>query len=168
VSDRGPAPGLAVFDIDGVLADVSHRVHHVRRRPKDWSAFFAAAHEDPPLPDGVALARRVADERPLLYLTGRPEHLRRITQGWLDRHGLPAGRLLMRPAGDRRPARFMKLERLRVLHEREPVHVVVDDDPSVVAVLQAAGFAVLAATWAPTTAPAQQTLWEAQESDGRT
>jgi hypothetical protein len=62
----------------------------------------------------------------------------------------------------------MKLERLRVLHEREPVHVVVDDDPSVVAVLQAAGFAVLAATWAPTTAPAQQTLWEAQESDGRT
>jgi phosphoglycolate phosphatase-like HAD superfamily hydrolase len=159
--------GLVVFDIDGVLADVSHRVHHVERRPKDWAAFFGAAHADSPLPDGVALAREVADEHALLYLTGRPESLRRVTEQWLERHELPPGRLLMRRAGDYRPARVMKLDVVRALHARETVHAVVDDDPSVVTVLQEAGFAVLAATWAAP-APAQQTLWDAQESDGRT
>jgi hypothetical protein len=61
----------------------------------------------------------------------------------------------------------MKLDVVQALHARETVHAVVDDDPSVVTVLQEAGFAVLAATWAAP-APAQQTLWDAQESDGRT
>jgi hypothetical protein len=34
---------LAVFDLDGVLADVRHRLHFLDRRPKDWDGFFAAA-----------------------------------------------------------------------------------------------------------------------------
>jgi phosphoglycolate phosphatase-like HAD superfamily hydrolase len=160
--------GLVVFDIDGVLADVSHRVHHVQRRPKNWAAFFAAAAADPPLPEGIALARELAGAHPVLYLTGRPESLRRVTQRWLQRHDLPSGRLLMRRSGDFRPARFLKRDVLLDLHEREGVHAVVDDDPSVVSALQEAGFAVLAATWAPTSPAEQQTLWDAQEADGRT
>ncbi len=46
---RGTAalPSVAVFDIDGVLADVRHRLHHVAARPKDWDAFFGAAPQDP-------------------------------------------------------------------------------------------------------------------------
>lgn len=168
-------PGLAVFDIDGVLADVAHRLHHIARRPKDWPAFFAAAHADPPLAHGVGLARELAQRHPVLYLTGRPESLRDVTQGWLDSHGLPAGGLVMRRGGDYRPARVMKLERLRIVAATHPVHVVVDDDPAVVTTLEEAGFAVLHATWAvpdpaprraPT--PTQETLWAAQESDGRT
>lgn len=172
IDDGGPV----VFDIDGVLADVSHRLHHISTRPKDWPGFFAAAHADPPLPQGVALARELGEVRQLLYLTGRPEWIRDATQKWLDRHDLPTGRLLMRRAGDRRPARLMKLERLRDL---QPVHAVVDDDPFVVVTLREAGFAVLHATWAPTSAgpatsaretpsPTQQTLWDAQETEGRT
>jgi phosphoglycolate phosphatase-like HAD superfamily hydrolase len=168
VHEQADARGLVVFDIDGVLADVSHRVHHVERRPKNWAAFFAAAHADPPLAEGIALAQEVAAEHPLLYLTGRPESLRQVTERWLDRHDLPTGRLLMRRAGDFRPARVLKLDVVRSLHARETVHAVVDDDPSVVSVLQGAGFAVLAATWAATSGPAQQTLWDAQETDGRT
>ena len=71
VSADGPRP-LAVFDIDGVLADVRHRLHHVDRRPKDWDAFFAAAVDDPPLAEGVALARASADDCEVVYVTGRP------------------------------------------------------------------------------------------------
>lgn len=170
--DRQP-PELVVFDIDGVLADVAHRLHHIERRPKDWAAFFAAAGEDPVLRSGLDLARELAETRAVLYLTGRPEWLRRTTEEWLARHGLPAGGLVMRRRGDRRPARVTKLELLREVAARQPVHVVVDDDPAVVAGLRDAGFAVLHATWAPTAratgaGPAQPTLWEAQESDGRT
>lgn len=168
VGDSPAAPGPAVFDIDGVLADVTHRLHHLESRPKDWTSFFGAAHLDPPLEEGVALAREVAQERPLLYLTGRPEALRALTQRWLTEHGLPDGPLLMRRPRDFRPARLAKLERLQEVSERDSVHVVVDDDPAVVDTLRQAGFAVLHATWAPVArGDDQPTLWVAQEVDGR-
>ena len=31
---------ISIFDIDGVLADATHREHHVTKKPKDWDAFF--------------------------------------------------------------------------------------------------------------------------------
>ena len=34
---------LAIVDIDGVVADVRHRLVHVQSRPKDWDAFFDAS-----------------------------------------------------------------------------------------------------------------------------
>ena len=34
---------LAIVDLDGVVADVRHRLHHLEGRRKDWGRFFAAA-----------------------------------------------------------------------------------------------------------------------------
>ncbi len=165
--------GLAVFDVDGVLADVAHRLHHLEGGRKDWGAFFAAAERDPPLPVGLALATELAVEHDLAYLTGRPEHLRRVTQRWLARHELPAGPLWMRPARDFRPARVMKLDALGRLGAGRAVEIVVDDDSDVVDSLREAGYAVLHADWAGPArggrpAPRQGTLYEAQETEGRT
>ena len=87
---------LAVFDVDGVLAAVRHRLHHVERRPKDWDAFFAAALDDPPLEQGVSLAQASAEECDVVYVTGRPERCRADTLTWFRRHGLPEGELRMR------------------------------------------------------------------------
>jgi len=162
-----PAKAFAVMDIDGVLADVRHRLHHLESRPKDWRAFFAAADADPPLAEGLAVGAELAAAHEIVYLTGRPERLRGVTQRWLRRHGLPDGRLVMRTGGDFRPARVAKLELLRSLAEERPVDVVVDDDSSVVATLLAAGFNVFHATWS-TDDSASLTLHDAQERDGRT
>ena len=30
-----------ICDIDGTLADVQHRLHHLEGDPKDWDGFFA-------------------------------------------------------------------------------------------------------------------------------
>jgi phosphoglycolate phosphatase-like HAD superfamily hydrolase len=155
---------IAVLDIDGVLADVGHRLHHLSVRPKNWEAFFAAAADDPPLAPGVALARELADTCDVAYLTGRPAALRATTVRWLERHDLPEGRLLMRRQRDFRPARVTKLEALRALAREGPVQLVVDDDTEVVAALAAAGFPVRHATWAPRS----RELRRAQERDGRT
>jgi hypothetical protein len=103
-----PVRPLAVFDVDGVLADVRHRLHHVAGRPKDWDAFFAAALDDPPLQQGVALARASAEDCDVVYVTGRPERCRADTLTWFRRHGLPEGELRMRDDRDRRPARVAK------------------------------------------------------------
>ncbi len=170
----GTERGLAVFDVDGVLADVGHRLRHLEHGRKNWGAFFAAAERDPPLPVGLALAAELAAGHDLAYLTGRPEHLRRVTADWLSRHDLPAGPLWMRPPRDFRPARVMKLDALERLAAQRPVEIVVDDDADVVEALRAAGYAVLHATWAGDdrggrrAGTQRQALHEAQESDGRT
>jgi phosphoglycolate phosphatase-like HAD superfamily hydrolase len=155
---------LAVFDLDGTLADVRHRLPLLRRRPRDWDAFFAAAVDDPPLPEGVTLALASAEEYEVAYVTGRPERCRLDTLDWLERYGLPPGRLLMRQSRDRRPARVAKPELLRRLAGEAEIAFVVDDDEQVCAAYEAAGFRVRRAAWM-TGEPA---LEQAQEREGRT
>ena len=138
----------AVIDIDGVLADTSHRMHFLERGRKNWNAFFAAAPQDPPLPEGVEVAQTLARDHDVAYVTGRPSRYRSDTLSWLDGHGLPPGLLIMRAAGDRRPAELTKLAAIRRLAAARPVAVVVDDDQDVCAAARQAGFNVFEATWA--------------------
>jgi FMN phosphatase YigB (HAD superfamily) len=135
---------LAVFDIDGVVADVRHRVHHIEGRHRSWDGFFEAADEDP-------------------LLTGRPEWLREVTTAWLDGHGLPAAEVHLRPYGDYRPAPRYKLDVLTRLAPRG-VAAFVDDDDLVVKAALDAGFPAVLADWVPR----GRTLRRAQDSDGRT
>ena len=163
-SPADPPRPLAVFDLDGTLADVRHRLHHLERRPKDWDAFFAAARDDPPLATGVALARESARDCEVAYVTGRPERCRADTEAWLAAQQLPAGTLLMRRGSDRRPARTAKPQLLRRLAAGRVVAVVVDDDEQVCDAYEQAGFPVLRARWQE----ASGLLLEAQETEGRT
>ncbi|GAB7029774.1 hypothetical protein AB0G35_10080 [Streptomyces sp. NPDC021749] len=158
-----PRP-LALFDLDNTLADTAHRQHWLRRTPRDWPAFFAAATDDPPLGEGVALALRSAEDSEVGYLTGRPERCRRDTLAWLARHGLPPGEVWMRPDRDRRPARHTKLETLRRIARHREIRHVVDDDEQVCDAFEAAGFTVVRARWATPSA----TLRDAQQRAGRT
>jgi len=153
-----------VFDIDGVVADVRHRVHFVERRPQNWGRFFAGAADDPVSEVGADWARKAAAEHDLVWLTGRPEWLRPVTARWLDQHELPAGPLLMRGDRDYRPAREFKLAELRKLAAQDEIVVFVDDDPLVIQAAAGAGFTASLADWLPR----GRALAEAQETDGRT
>lgn len=154
---------VAVFDIDGVLADVTHRLHHLRARPQRWERFFTSADVDPLLEEGARRLKVALETYDVVYLTGRPERNRGLTTRWLGEHGLPTGPLMMRPDDDYRPARWMKRERLRDLARTRTVVSVLDDDPAVVAVLTADGWPVELATWLPHSS----TLQYAQEQQGR-
>lgn len=155
---------VAIVDIDGVLADVRHRLAHLRSPFKDWEAFFAAADRDPSFPEGLALAHELAVEHQVIYLSGRPERCREGTQRWLDEQGAPAGRLILRPDDDRRPARVTKVEIAKTIAKHAEVAIVVDDDESVLAAMSAAGFTTKAASWSIDS----PTLFSAQEIEGRT
>ncbi|MFF3611921.1 HAD family acid phosphatase [Streptomyces sp. NPDC002580] len=155
---------LAVFDLDGTLADSAHRQRFLERSPRDWDAFFAAAPEDPPLAEGVALALDSARECEVVYLTGRPERCRRATVEWLAAQGLPEGRMWMRRDDDRRPARRTKLEILRRLARDREIRALVDDDELVCGDAERAGFTVVRARWAAASAA----LKDAQGREGRT
>lgn len=157
-----PDRPIAVFDIDGVLADVTHRLHHLD--VNRWERFFTAADRDPLLEEGARRLRAALAEHDVVYLTGRPERNRRLTERWLARHGLPTEPLYMREDDDYRPARWVKREVLRELARTRTIASVIDDDPSVVRVLADDGWPVELATWLPHSS----TLQDAQENKGRT
>jgi hypothetical protein len=154
----------AVIDLDGVLADVTARLHHIEGNPKNWDAFFAGIPADPPYAEGLAVARELAAEHDLVYLSGRPERTRSATERWLRRHDAPTGQILLRRNPDRRPARVVKIGQLRQLAEQRAVAVFVDDDPAVCRAAREAGFHVFEATWGRP----QPTLFDAQERLGKT
>ena len=67
-----PSP-LAVIDLDGVIADVRHRLHHLKAKPKDWDAFFAAAaRHDEAHPEGLGDRRDAVDGPRDRFLTAVP------------------------------------------------------------------------------------------------
>lgn len=159
---------LAIVDLDGVVADVRHRLVHLTGRRKDWDAFFAAAVDDPPHPEGIAVVERLQQDHDVVYLTGRPERCRADTEAWLERHGIGGHPLHMRSGRDRRPAAVVKPELLRTIAQGREVAVVVDDDDRVVEAMRRAGHQVLHADWEKRAAEEDAALEQAQEEQGRT
>lgn len=163
-SDRAVVAGI---DIDGVLSDPGHRLHHVTGRRKNWRAFFRQAHLDPPLAEGIARVRALHDAGvTIVYVSGRPEHLRTSTLAWLRGQGLPEGPLFLRPERDRRPAKQIKREVYQRIAREFVITVILDDDAEVVATLTAAGLPAQLADWFDP-GKAQPALRQAQEFEGR-
>ena len=50
-------PQDIIFDMDGTLADVSHRKHFVENNPKNWEAFYKAMINDKPNSPVIMIAR---------------------------------------------------------------------------------------------------------------
>lgn len=139
------ATRVAVIDLDGVIADVRHRLPLIEQTPKDWDGFFAACVNDPVLPEGLEMIEQLAREHRIVYLSGRPESCRTSTQEWLDRVGAPPGELHLRRGHDRRPARIAKVEMLKEIDGE--IAIVVDDNVSVLKAIAAAGFPTYHAEW---------------------
>ena len=159
--------GLVVVDIDGVVADVAHRLRHLRSSPKNWDAFFAGMADDPLLAEGAAAVSRASADHDLVWVTGRPARYADVTARWLAARGLPSAPVHHRPDGDRRPADVVKREIVRRLSHERRVVLVIDDDDAVCATLRAAGFSVFQADWAETTGDSPA-LRRAQHDEGRT
>ena len=153
---------LAVFDIDGVVADVRHRLHHLDP-PRSWHRFFAEAGDDGLLAEGARLVAELAAEHEIVWLTGRPDWLRDLTTRWLASHDLPGTELHLRPARDYRPARLFKRDVLGRLAPRG-IASFVDDDDEVVQTARAAGYPAVLADWLPR----ERSLRDAQDRLGRT
>ncbi len=145
-----------IFDIDGTLADVSHRRHHISGGKKDWGKFFDEMVNDPPLRDVCLLAELLGDHPlvnqgaiKLFLFSGRPETHRKETETWLLQHARSyfqkAEALLMRGEGDYRADTIVKKEMLDGIRgQGYDVRFVVDDRPSVVQMWKDEGLTVLA------------------------
>lgn len=125
-----------VFDIDGTLADNSHRLHYIQGEKKDWNAFYDACAEDKPIEAVTELVSFLdwgiyedVDDAAIVVCTGRPERIRRVTEKWLVEKGcvIPES-VYMRKDGDFRPDYVVKEEMIAQMRADgyEPILAVED------------------------------------------
>jgi len=131
---------IYIIDIDGTIADNSHREHLAKA--KRWSEFFDLAHLDSPIGHMrrllVDLAAYDADTgeatNAIVYVSGRSSRIKAMTLEWLLRHAFPTpDALFMREESDHRPDHVIKVELLeRVRAEFGEPTMAFDDRNSVV------------------------------------
>lgn len=116
---------VVVFDLDGVLADSSHRQKYL----PDWKEFYKHIPEDPAIEPMLKLAELMYWEMDygIIILTSRPEYAREDTEIWLGRHKIPFDMVIMRPEENFDPT--WKLNKLRELRDDYIVHFIFEDDP---------------------------------------
>ena len=128
---------LAIVDMDGTVADNTHRQHLVTGPKADWRAFLAPALValDAPIPLVKEALENFHDAGwRVIFLTGRNENLRETSSEWLFRHyGFDANQrtLFMRPNGESSKATDYKGRMLHHLKKEfgpHPTLIYIDDN----------------------------------------
>jgi len=121
-----PTNRTVIFDLDGTLFDISHRMHLIKPElakmdqgfTPDWKAFFKSCADDAPIWNviDIALAMKAAGFK-IAFITGRSDEIKYETVvsihkylGWLEIEGDYT--LHMRKEGDHRPDDILKKELL--------------------------------------------------------
>lgn len=118
-----------IIDVDGTLADGSHRQHHLDRN--DWSAFFADMHLDSLYEHTKIMVDALRnDGYYIVIVTARPDEndYREKTVDWLKRHDIEYDAIYMRRAGDYRKDSIVKREILDQMMEDGYLPVLALDD----------------------------------------
>ena len=142
-----PGVGYVLCDIDGTLADISHRKHFVEgKEKKDWKSFFACMGNDEVRKD---VAKQLIDfynkGYTCILVSGRLEEYRDVTEEWLSKNslGFPFT-LLMRGKGDSRQDDIVKEEILNnYFPDKSLIHAVIDDRPRVIRMWKKHGLNVI-------------------------
>lgn len=143
---------LYVFDLDGTLANLNHRLHHIKNGKKNWDAFFDDCSNDLPIKWVIDFANSLWQGPNYIWiLSGRSDRTELLTRQWLRRYDVHFDDLFMRKDGDHRPDEILKLEMLKEKLAANPtleLRFIVDDRQRVVDMWRKNGFNVLqCAAW---------------------
>lgn len=141
---------IYVFDIDGTLADCSHRLHHIQGETKDWGSFHKHMSEDKPIIPVLRVLHDLSMSAHIVYATGRQERNRLETAQWLARQtGITTDytsvSLYMRADGDHREDTIVKPELLQRIADRfgrHNIRAVFEDRKRVCEALRKEGYTV--------------------------
>jgi hypothetical protein len=137
------AEEIVIFDIDGTLADVSERIHHVRKKPKNWNAFFQGMAQDKAIHSMVRLCNLLhASGIYIILCSGRSEEHRQQTIEWLAQKGVNYHDLILRQDNDRRQDSVVKREMLANI-DKTKILFVVEDRSRVVEMWRSEGLVCL-------------------------
>lgn len=118
-----------IFDLDGTLADIQHRIHFIQRKPKNYDAFHYACVNDRPILAIIEICRDLwVKGNRIIICSGRSDMVEAQTRSWLDHHEVMFDKLLMRKDKDYRQDCIIKKEMLDKLREEGYNPVVAFDD----------------------------------------
>ena len=138
-----------IFDIDGILADCSHRLKYIKSKKKDYEKFYSDKEiwKDEILPAGCWLFDFVhewvqqRDEHcQIVFLTGRNKSCEDATAAWLieifpklilEHLRKNGSKLLMRSKNDYRPAHQVKEDLIKKHLGFENILFAFDDDDKI-------------------------------------
>lgn len=142
------------IDIDGVLANIDHRLKYIQGDHKDYDKFYGAEMaKDEPITQMIEWVTELTrTSATVAFITGRPERTREVTKLWLKEHCLdlivksfhgnpsaPSVNIHMREDGDHRESSIVKSELVRnayKFHLENWVYcpdtsvMILDDDPT--------------------------------------
>lgn len=124
-------PGrAAVFDVDGVLADATHRQHLVTGARRNWPLFFDLCGKDALIDEVANMARLLDRDLSIILCTARPSSVVAETLDWLARFDVRWDLLIMREYGDYALARDFKQYSVHELRAYGfALEMAVEDDP---------------------------------------
>jgi hypothetical protein len=119
-----------VFDIDGTLADISHRQKFLECDKPDWKSFNEKMGDDKVNHPVVELYKTLweSNKYNIILVSGRNEKDRKLTETWLIWHNIHFSKIYMRSDNDFRADYIIKEEILKGLQkEGHDILFVVDD-----------------------------------------
>lgn len=134
-----------IFDIDGTLADCSHRLHFIQGIEKDFDAFYDACDDDTPIYHSLELLKTLSEHGNVYFLTARPERSRQKTLCWLLKHtGIDVINdcLYMQKDDERRQDYVVKLENLNKMNVDKNETIIFEDRYQCVKALRENGWVV--------------------------
>lgn len=142
---------LYIFDLDGTLANCSHRTRLLADTADSsrWRRFYAACDQDRPIQPTIDVMNALRLTGDVLIWTGRSDEVRDKTVAWLAEHTSFLTHeldtvLTMRAAGDHRPDDELKGEWLAALDWGFKVRLyagaVFEDRDRMVSMYRAGGF----------------------------
>jgi FMN phosphatase YigB (HAD superfamily) len=126
-----------VFDLDGTLADITHRLHYIKGGRKDWPGFYRACVDDKPNYPVLDVYRSLlmTREHRVSVWSGRSDEVLAQTEAWLASYAPGYHELRMRKSGDYTPDDVLKSAWMEEHKERFGSYpsMAVDDRARVVA-----------------------------------
>lgn len=103
-----------IFDLDGTLADVHHRLYCVKDAKKDRKRFFDLCDQDEPIQSTIDVLNNLAKNYYIIILSGRSDAVEKKTKEWLVTHGVQYHKLIMRKANTFTPDNELK----KIMYEK--------------------------------------------------
>ncbi len=148
---KGTRMEVIIFDIDGTLANLDHRLHHIKNGNRRWDEFHQECVNDVPIEPIVKLNHMIEalGSHKIILVSGRSDIVRKETEEWLEKHMVGWDELHMRKDGDYRADDIIKSEILDQLWEKNyQILFTVDDRQRVVDMWRKRGITCLqAAAW---------------------
>lgn len=142
-----PEKPFVLCDIDGTIADCTHRQMYVQGDgQKDWKNFFALMDEDTPIESTLKLVMEYKEKgHDIILLTARPEDYREMTEEWVARHtDIDPLTIIMRNSGDKRPDSEVKQQMFELyFKDKYPIETMIDDRPVVIRMWESIGVPVI-------------------------